>query len=110
MAIFGAVEGDGSCLFNHSPIKGIGDTRTGPRTAESHTAVSLKAEILMIPGDFVTREFTRICRGFSLVDRADQTEEIPCLTAVTKKIPVPHFCPDQRLARIDNNDSRPFSS
>ena len=61
-------EGDGSCPFNHSPIK-------------RHAAVSLNTGILVLPGDFVTGETTRICRGFSLVDRAAQTGEMPCLTA-----------------------------
>ncbi len=46
-----------------------------------HTAVSLNAGILAPPGEFVTREIPRICRGFFLGDRADQTEEMPCLTA-----------------------------
>ncbi len=41
----------------------------------------MNAGILVLPGDFVTGEIPRICRGFSLVDRADQTVEIPCLIA-----------------------------
>ena len=52
-----------------------------PRTLKTHTAVSLNAGILTLPGEFVTGEITRICRGFFLVDRANQTEEMPCLTA-----------------------------
>ncbi len=36
---------------------------------------------MALPPDFVTREIPRICRGFFLVDRADQTGEMPCLTA-----------------------------
>ncbi len=81
MAVLAVAEGDKSCPFNHSPIKGIGDTRAGPRLAGSHAAVSLNAGILAHLSEFVTREIPRICRGFFLVDRADQTEEIPCLTA-----------------------------
>ena len=47
------------------------------RTRKTHTAVSLNAGILTLPGEFVTREIPRICRGFFLVDGADQTEEMP---------------------------------
>lgn len=43
--------------------------------------MSLNARILAHPVESVTREIPRICRGFSLVDRADQTEELPRLTA-----------------------------
>ena len=75
---------------------------------QSHSTVFLIAGILSVPADFVTREIPRICRGFFLVDRADQMEEVPCLTAGTKTIPVPHFFSDSGLARIDNNDSRPL--
>ncbi len=44
-------------------------------------AVFLNAGILARPADFVTREIPRISEGFFLVERADQTEEISCLTA-----------------------------
>ena len=52
-----------------------------PGTPQSYSTVFLNAGILALPGESVTGEIPRICRGFSLVDRADQTEEIPCLTA-----------------------------
>ncbi len=44
-------------------------------------AVFLNAGIMALPGQFVTREIPRICRGFFLGDRADQTEGMPCLPA-----------------------------
>ena len=83
MAVLGVAEGDGFWGFNHSPIKRIDDSRNGPRMAGSHAAVSLNAGILALPGEFVTREIPRICRGFSLADRANQTEEMPLSMAKT---------------------------
>ena len=71
MAVLAAAEGDGSCPFNHSPIKRFGDTRSVPRTAGPHAAVSLNAGILAHPREFVTREIPRISEGFFLGDRAD---------------------------------------
>ena len=53
----------------------------GRQDARPHTAVFLNAGILAHLSEFVTREIPRICKGFFLVDRTDQTEEIPCLTA-----------------------------
>ena len=41
------------------------------RTAGPHAAVSSNAGILAYRAALVTREFTRICRGFFLVDRAE---------------------------------------
>ena len=49
-------------------------------TPPPHTARFLNRGILELPGEFVTREIPRISRGFFLVDRADQTDDIPCLT------------------------------
>ena len=49
----------------------------GRQDARSHTAVFLNAGILAHPSEFVTREIPRICRGFFLVDGADQMEEMP---------------------------------
>lgn len=51
------------------------------RTPRTYTAVSLNAEILAFLSESVTGETTGISAGFFLVDRADQTEEMPCLTA-----------------------------
>ncbi len=47
----------------------------------SHSTLFLNAGILALPGESVTGEIPRICRGLSLVDRADQTEEILFFTA-----------------------------